>query len=152
MGVLRDMNGRLLLAMLVAGLLALAPGTAMAQAPGVDGYGGVASEVVEETAPPEVLGDSPDDPVVPDEPDEPEEEAEDEPEEEAEVAGTSAEDPGQGAAAPATVTRAESGAVSGGTLPFTGLQIGLILLVGLAMVALGLTLRRASAARELPGI
>jgi hypothetical protein len=50
---------------------------------------------------------------------------------------------------PATAVLSATGAIGGGTLPFTGFPIRVVLLIGLALVVFGLTLRRKSAAPSL---
>lgn len=143
MGILGGAKERILLSLLVVGLVAVLPAVAVAQAPGVEGYGSVAGIVVEVTTPvvvevttpepPVVLGD----PIPPEPAPVPEEEEAPVPEEEGEVAGEEAASPVPAAGAPSAPAAAPAG-----KLPFTGLQVGLMAAVGLGLLGMGLALRR----------
>ena len=124
MRALRHPDRRFLLAVLAVVAVGAMPAIAAAQTPGVGGYAGTAPAAINQTAPPSgntgVQGDSEgDDPA-------------------------GAVNPGgtEGASGTAPTSTASA---STGTLPFTGLQIGLMLFGGLALVGLGLTLRRTTA-------
>jgi hypothetical protein len=124
MRALRTTDGRFLLAILAVVVVGLLPATATAQTPGVGGYAGVAPTAVDQTAPP---GDG-----------------------DAGIQGAQEDvTPAQGVNPAVTQgtqgAQGGAGAAPSGTLPFTGLQIGLMLFGGLALLGMGLTLRRTAA-------
>ncbi len=127
MRALRLSDRRVLLAIAAVVAVGVVPATAAAQTPGVGGYAGVAPAVINQTAPPAA------------------------PRPAGGVQGVqeeSANDQAPAGAAPGRAdqrgAQAESrpAAVSTGKLPFTGLQVTLMLLGGLTLLGLGLTLRR----------
>ncbi len=124
-------NPRFLAAVLTIAIICVLPATAVAQ--GADGYMPPGPGIVQDTEPPPSSSEPSNTEPPPGDSQQP-----------PSAAPSPSGAPGSPGAQPAPAQQA----VQTGGLPFTGLDLGLIALAGLAVLALGLGLRRLSPARS----